>query len=133
MRGRDTYASPQLPFCGAFIFEILSKIDLELRTILSTQINRIDELKEASDENFASCINASKTPSFFSGFLGCIWYVVWEFCIYDSPETHPTISKKEKKFITKTIAEKPFDPLVSPSQRVIYAFSNIDLFVSKIK
>jgi len=42
-----------------------------------------------------------------------VWYVVWAWFIYDSPETHPTITKNEMKFITRTIAEKPFDPLVS--------------------
>lgn len=46
------------------------------------------------------------------GFLGCIWYIVWECAIYDSPSLHPTITENERIFITRTIAEKEFDPLV---------------------
>ena len=29
------------------------------------------------------------------GFLGVVWFVVWMFCVHDTPDKHPTITTQE--------------------------------------
>lgn len=36
---------------------------------------------------------------YFSALMGTIWYVLWLMVVFDSPETHPTITMEEKKYI----------------------------------
>lgn len=33
------------------------------------------------------------------GIAGIVWFVLWTVLVYESPETHPFISRKERKFI----------------------------------
>jgi MFS transporter, ACS family, solute carrier family 17 (sodium-dependent inorganic phosphate cotransporter), other len=37
------------------------------------------------------------------GVLGCIWYVLWFWLVYESPETDPHISEEEKKYIMQSL------------------------------
>ena len=37
------------------------------------------------------------------GTSACVWYFFWLFLVYDSPDTHPRISKAERLFITSSI------------------------------
>lgn len=58
---------------------------------------------------------------YFFGFLGILWYILWAFIIYDTPSTHPGITSRERNYIEKSIAEKPFDPLTeSPPWKAIF-------------
>ncbi|XP_033727822.1 sialin-like [Pecten maximus] len=36
------------------------------------------------------------------GGLGCVWYLFWQFLVYDTPAKHPTISKVERDYIQST-------------------------------
>ena len=33
------------------------------------------------------------------GAIGIAWFLVWAALVYDSPDTHPRISQKEKEFL----------------------------------
>lgn len=50
---------------------------------------------------FALLIYYLNWPSMFyiNGCLGLMWSIIWLYFIYDTPETHPRISHKEKHFI----------------------------------
>ena len=37
------------------------------------------------------------------GILGCIWFVFWVFLVFDSPDTHPRISKEERDYIVTNL------------------------------
>jgi MFS transporter, ACS family, solute carrier family 17 (sodium-dependent inorganic phosphate cotransporter), member 5 len=39
----------------------------------------------------------------FCGIAGTIWYLMWNYFIYDTPEQHPRIHEKEKHFILKAL------------------------------
>lgn len=38
-----------------------------------------------------------------TGIIGLFWYGLWTYLIYDSPESHPTISEKERKYILNSL------------------------------
>lgn len=38
-----------------------------------------------------------------TGIIGLLWYGFWTYLIYDSPETHPTITLKELKYIQDSL------------------------------
>lgn len=38
-----------------------------------------------------------------TGIIGLIWYGFWIYLICDSPESHPTISEKERKYILDSL------------------------------
>lgn len=40
---------------------------------------------------------------YVTGLIGLLWYGFWTYCIYDSPDTHPTISDKERKYIEDSL------------------------------
>eukprot|EP00088_Acartia_fossae_P010328 TRINITY_DN15141_c0_g1_i3.p1 TRINITY_DN15141_c0_g1~~TRINITY_DN15141_c0_g1_i3.p1 ORF type:complete len:555 (+),score=53.77 TRINITY_DN15141_c0_g1_i3:130-1794(+) len=40
---------------------------------------------------------------YFFGVLGLIWFVAWAWIVTDSPQSHPTISRAEKEYISKCI------------------------------
>ena len=42
---------------------------------------------------------------YLAGILGIIWFVAWIFMAYDTPATHPRISKKEREYIQSSIGE----------------------------
>ncbi|CAG9799840.1 unnamed protein product [Chironomus riparius] len=39
----------------------------------------------------------------FCGIVGTIWYVLWQYFVYDSPESHPRIHEKEKLYILQSL------------------------------
>ena len=39
------------------------------------------------------------------GVLGIVWFVAWCILITDDPTNHPTISREEKEFISKSIGQ----------------------------
>ncbi|XP_055339656.1 sialin-like [Paramacrobiotus metropolitanus] len=41
------------------------------------------------------------------GALACVWFVLWVFFAYNSPEEHPRISVAEKNFLIAAIGNKP--------------------------
>ena len=51
--------------------------------------------------------------SHFPGIFALIWYAAWEYFSYDSPASHPTISKAERFYIENSIGGNAFDPLAS--------------------
>nr|XP_042911231.1 putative inorganic phosphate cotransporter isoform X1 [Parasteatoda tepidariorum]XP_042911232.1 putative inorganic phosphate cotransporter isoform X2 [Parasteatoda tepidariorum] len=40
------------------------------------------------------------------GSLGCVWFLLWAVLVYESPETHPFITKKELTFIQANIEKR---------------------------
>lgn len=52
---------------------------------------------------------------YFSGILAGFWYCAWLFLVFDTPQDHPRISKKEKNFLEESLQsqkeeEKPAFP-----------------------
>ena len=43
------------------------------------------------------------------GAAGCIWFVLWYFLVFSSPEDHPRISTEEKEYIISNIYEQGTD------------------------
>ncbi|CAK9294379.1 unnamed protein product [Gordionus sp. m RMFG-2023] len=45
-------------------------------------------------------------PSVFyvMGLLGCIWYIFWQFFVYETPAKHPRISKAELAYLQENIS-----------------------------
>lgn len=39
----------------------------------------------------------------FSFFIGTIWFILWQYFVYDSPEEHPRIDPSEKGYILKVL------------------------------
>lgn len=39
----------------------------------------------------------------FCAISGTVWFILWMFFVYDSPEQHPRIEKKEKEYILKSL------------------------------
>ena len=39
----------------------------------------------------------------FCGIVGTIWWFAWLLCVYDSPATHPRITKSELNYIQKAL------------------------------
>jgi len=37
------------------------------------------------------------------GAFSCIWFLLWSFLLYDSPASHPRISKEELDYIQNSI------------------------------
>lgn len=35
--------------------------------------------------------------------IGIIWFICWQYFVYDSPNQHPNIDRKEKDFILKSL------------------------------
>ncbi|KAM6997678.1 sialin [Tautogolabrus adspersus] len=48
------------------------------------------------------------------GAVGVVWFVLWALLVFDSPNTHPRISEREKNYITTSLKSE-----LSPSQGVI--------------
>ena len=45
----------------------------------------------------------------FAGGISAIWFLLWTFTTYSSPDQHPRIGKKEKDYIMKNIGESVYD------------------------
>ncbi len=39
----------------------------------------------------------------FCAISGTIWYILWVYFVYDSPERHPRIHEKEKEYILQSL------------------------------
>ena len=39
----------------------------------------------------------------YLGLFGIMWYILWLFVVHVSPNTHPTISKRERNYINRNI------------------------------
>ena len=39
------------------------------------------------------------------GVLGLVWFLFWWWLVYDTPQSHPTISRQEKEYILKSLGE----------------------------
>lgn len=37
------------------------------------------------------------------GAVGLVWFVLWSFLVFDSPNTHPRISEQERLYITGSL------------------------------
>lgn len=44
------------------------------------------------------------------GVLGIIWFVFWWWLVYDTPQSHPTISRQEKEFILRSLGTERGEP-----------------------
>lgn len=42
---------------------------------------------------------------YFWGCTACLWYVIFLFTVYDSPESHPRITEDERTYIVSSIGE----------------------------
>ncbi len=42
---------------------------------------------------------------YIPGLMGVVWFIVWVFLVYDSPQTHPRISDDEKEYIITSIGD----------------------------
>jgi ACS family sodium-dependent inorganic phosphate cotransporter-like MFS transporter 5 len=40
------------------------------------------------------------------GVLGILWFLCWWWLVYDTPQSHPTISRQEKEYILSSLGEK---------------------------
>ena len=40
---------------------------------------------------------------YYPGLFGIMWYILWLFVVHVSPNTHPTISKRERNYINRNI------------------------------
>lgn len=40
---------------------------------------------------------------YITGLIGLLWHGLWTYVVYDSPNTHPTISEKERKYIDESL------------------------------
>lgn len=38
-----------------------------------------------------------------SGAVGLVWFILWAFFVFDSPNTHPRISEQERLYITSSL------------------------------
>ena len=43
------------------------------------------------------------------GAAGCVWFILWCFLVFSSPDQHPRISDDEKEYIISNIYEKGTD------------------------
>lgn len=50
-----------------------------------------------------------------SGVLGCIWYIFWQYYVYDSPALHPRITIAEQKYIETSLANSVQNTKRSPT------------------
>jgi sugar phosphate permease len=39
----------------------------------------------------------------FCGIVGTIWFILWQYFVYDSPESHPRIHENEKLYILQSL------------------------------
>lgn len=39
----------------------------------------------------------------FSTISAIIWFIFWQYCVYDSPEQHPRIDSSELNYITEAL------------------------------
>jgi sugar phosphate permease len=37
------------------------------------------------------------------GVLGIVWFLFWWWLVYDTPQSHPTISRQEKEYILRSL------------------------------
>lgn len=47
------------------------------------------------------------------GAVGLVWFVLWVFLVFDSPNTHPRISEQERLYITNSLKNE-----VTPESRL---------------
>lgn len=40
------------------------------------------------------------------GAVGLLWFVLWSFLVFDSPNTHPRISEEERLYITTSLKDE---------------------------
>lgn len=40
------------------------------------------------------------------GAVGLVWFILWVFLMYDSPNTHPRISERERLYITSSLKKE---------------------------
>ena len=45
------------------------------------------------------------------GALGCVWFALWCFLVYDNPDTHPRISEVRRK--RKRFTGRVFGPIIA--------------------
>lgn len=50
---------------------------------------------------------------YFSAIVGVIWFWCWQQLVYDTPDKHPTISKKERTYINESLKEAVTNEKVS--------------------
>lgn len=43
------------------------------------------------------------------GGVGCVWFIFWILFVYDGPENHPSISERERNYITKSLNNSASD------------------------
>lgn len=58
--------------------------------------NAISGLLISATEDWASVF-------YFFGGLGCLWFVVFSLLCYSTPEDHPFISDKERRYLNKEL------------------------------
>jgi MFS transporter, ACS family, solute carrier family 17 (sodium-dependent inorganic phosphate cotransporter), member 5 len=39
----------------------------------------------------------------FCGISGTIWFIAWQFLVFDTPAQHPRISDEERRYIEKSL------------------------------
>jgi hypothetical protein len=37
------------------------------------------------------------------GVLGIVWFLFWWWLVYDTPQSHPTITRQEKEYILRSL------------------------------
>lgn len=40
----------------------------------------------------------------FSSFIGLVWWILWQYFVYDSPDKHPRISDSERKYLHEALS-----------------------------
>lgn len=51
------------------------------------------------------------------GALGILWFVFWSFLVFDSPDSHPSISSEERDYISAHLPPVKVDKLPAPPFR----------------
>lgn len=60
---------------------------------------------------------------YVSGTMALIWYAAWLFLVHESPEVHPRISKKEKKYLKDNLEVNYDDKPTSLPWKEVFASS----------
>ena len=47
-----------------------------------------------------------------TGGVGCLWFVIWMFLVYDGPDNHPSISHSERMYINRSLNDSSSDSKV---------------------
>lgn len=54
---------------------------------------------------FITTISSWEWIFHFSTVMVIIWFIIWQYCVYDSPAQHPRIDLSELNYITETIGD----------------------------